>query len=924
MRLVFLFLICLPYLLPAQCERAEYRTIIQLVQEDLDNRKYQRAINRLLYVRDICPDEKTDINNLIKQAFDQIEDEKAAVERERARADSALDVARRVLNQMYFYQGKYGLSLKDVGGGNFKYGFINRDGRELIRFKFDLAEPFSQMDGFARVKINEEKYLLDTMGTTYRLAESLEELKSREVEALDLTKTPWDSLPEDIGKYKDLKILLLGRRYVYTTGKPLKRLPPSFTQLTKLQYLDLNYAQLRYLPEDFGKLESLEFLDLEGVGLAELPFSFGKLVNLKRAHLFKNYLKQLPDNMGQLQKLTYLNLAENFLEQLPQSIGQMKQLKDVNLRKNKLTRLPMSFSQLKNLRDLDLRANQLRSLPTGFGGWPHLQQMFLNDNHLISLPEDIGSAKQLKNLGLTDNQLRSLPQSLASLTQLKRLSVSRNQLRELPEKIGQLTKLNTLELDQNLLKTLPESLPDMEELWQLNLENNQLEALPASIWHMNNLSVVKLAHNRLSSLAMDFAKLPLQEIDLSHNAFVTFPEALCQMEYIWRVNISHNSLVSLPDRIDNLKNLIELDVSQNNIQSLPPQLASCDKLQILNLSQNQLTSIPELFSQMTNVTSLHLGNNQIRDLPESLSALTRLNSLNLSNNALMEIPSVILQMRGLRQLYVQHNQLQSLPDSLDKNYSLDDLDISHNPLNDIPPVVGRLSQLRTLSMRDIGITQLLDTFACKFLFQIDLRDNQIQHLPPSLGQIFPSLNHIDLRGNALQELSPDLCYRLTVEIDDHQLPQLMNTCLPEWQKHPSQGVMDTWFAKLEKQGEVKLAYQYLQAVSTIPHMELRPLTWYKRSWFALFNGEYDDAVISARRTLELEPRQEKVETNMALGYLLGDRFEEAKAVYLKWKGKRFYSDPRLAEEIFLKDLDDLEAFGITHPDFDKIRQMLRE
>lgn len=79
LRILYLFgLICSVQFLSAQCERTDYQEIIRLAKEDLQNRIYQRAINRLLDARDICPDEKDAVNVLIKQAFEQIEEEKQA------------------------------------------------------------------------------------------------------------------------------------------------------------------------------------------------------------------------------------------------------------------------------------------------------------------------------------------------------------------------------------------------------------------------------------------------------------------------------------------------------------------------------------------------------------------------------------------------------------------------------------------------------------------------------------------------------------------------------------------------------------------------------------------------------------------------------------------------------------------------------
>ncbi|MEL6842544.1 MAG: hypothetical protein AAFP02_04965, partial [Bacteroidota bacterium] len=128
------FLICCllaPLHAQSNCEDATQ--IIRLAERDLANRTYERAINRLLDARDICPAKKQQVNTLIKKAFRQIEGEKRAAEaladerkarqavekeKQRAlaaerRADSALQVTRRVLNQMYFYEGKFGLTIKE-------------------------------------------------------------------------------------------------------------------------------------------------------------------------------------------------------------------------------------------------------------------------------------------------------------------------------------------------------------------------------------------------------------------------------------------------------------------------------------------------------------------------------------------------------------------------------------------------------------------------------------------------------------------------------------------------------------------------------------------------------------------------------------------------------------------------------------------
>ena len=88
----------------AQCERNEYPIIIQLAKEDMANRNYQRCIERLLDARDICPDEKEEVNRLIQQAFAQISDE-------RDRGDSLLVEAEKrllllLLNRLQDFQSE--------------------------------------------------------------------------------------------------------------------------------------------------------------------------------------------------------------------------------------------------------------------------------------------------------------------------------------------------------------------------------------------------------------------------------------------------------------------------------------------------------------------------------------------------------------------------------------------------------------------------------------------------------------------------------------------------------------------------------------------------------------------------------------------------------------------------------------------------
>jgi len=99
--------------------------------------------------------------------------------------------------------------------------------------------------------------------------------------------------------------------------------------------------------------------------------------------------------------------------------------------------------------------------------------------------------------------------------------------------------------------------------------------------------------------------------------------------------------------------------------------------------------------------------------------------------------------------------------------------------------------------------------------------------------------------------------------------------------------------------------------------------YFDLSWYSLFVGEYQKAITAAKKSLELAPGKTEVYTNLALGYVLNNEFEKAKPIYLEWKDKRFPNDSRTWKEVFLQDIADLEAAGIHHPDFEKVRKLLK-
>lgn len=492
----------------AQCDR-DYPEVLKLAKESLEQRDYQLAIYRFLDARDICPDRKSEVNEWIKLAFEQIQGEKEA-------ADSALAVANRVLDQMYFHKGKFGLTLKNFGSEFspiYRYGFIDRKGNIQIEFEFEEAIPFSIVDEFARVRKNEHNFLLDTLGRLYLLATSFDELTEK-TEALDLQEPAPGRLPDNIEVYKNLKIILIDPYNWGGFEGNVSYLPPGINQLQKLELLKLSYNQLTQLPDGIGELKQLKILDLTGNQLDQIPGEIGALKQLKRLYLSGNDLKILPTEISLLQELEFLELSHNNFPQLYLEICQLRELKKLEMDTNQLTEIPSEIRHLQKLKHLDLSSNQLKNIPSELGQLLKLEYLDMSYNQLTGLPSELGQLQKLGSLRLSKNSLTNIPSEVGQLEQLELLDLSWNELENLPPEMGQLKRLLSLDLSFNYLTQIPKTVGLLEELKVLNLASNDLAQLPSEIGNLQKLQSLNLRSNPLSEEQIDKIRKLLPDCDI--------------------------------------------------------------------------------------------------------------------------------------------------------------------------------------------------------------------------------------------------------------------------------------------------------------------------------------------------------------------------------------------------------------------------
>ncbi|XP_034568258.1 uncharacterized protein [Setaria viridis] len=351
-------------------------------------------------------------------------------------------------------------------------------------------------------------------------------------------------LPPSIGQLKQLKYLTAPRMQNEV-------LPEFITELSKLQYLNLNgSSHISALPESMGKLWCLKYLDLSGCsGISKLPGSFGDLKCMMHLDMSGcSGIRELPASLGNLTNLQHLDLSEcSGVKEIPESLCGLMHLQYLNMSKCRVKELPEAIGSLVNLQYLNMSKCRVKELPEAIGSLVNLQYLNMSQCGVRELPE---SFKRLRNLlhldliwhriekgdlhGLTALQYLDMSYSGYLEGYLEELSVTMRNLTNLKvlklryclierstylNFIGTLTNLEHLDLSWNRFEYLPESIGNLKRLHTLNLENcRMLKSLPKSISCATGLKSVLLdgcphkLMDQASSLLHHSLTLPLFKV----------------------------------------------------------------------------------------------------------------------------------------------------------------------------------------------------------------------------------------------------------------------------------------------------------------------------------------------------------------------------------------------------------------------------
>lgn len=206
------------------------------------------------------------------------------------------------------------------------------------------------------------------------------------LEKLELSENNLSSLPKEIGLLNKLIYLSVARN-------KLESLPAEFAQLKSLRSLDLHYNNIR---EFFDGIEDIELTYLNISSNA-----FGSMSSLDNA-----ILPNLSESNKLVSSLLFLVAADNqFSDEMWPFFNKFTNLKLLNVSYNNFT--DVSTLELNNLTELYMSGNKLSTIPSEIVlKWKELKVLMLNGNQLLTLPAELSQLSQLTTFDLGSNQLK--------------------------------------------------------------------------------------------------------------------------------------------------------------------------------------------------------------------------------------------------------------------------------------------------------------------------------------------------------------------------------------------------------------------------------------------------------------------------------------------------------------------------------------
>jgi len=153
----------------------------------------------------------------------------------------------------------------------------------------------------------------------------------------------------------------------------LTTFPPEIYALADtLEILDLTGNALSALPDDLDRFKKLRILFCSSNQFTELPAVLGRCTSLSMIGFKANQISHIPEHAIPTQNLRWFIVTDNALTEIPKSLGECKNLQKLMLAGNQLSALPTTLANCHALELLRISANQFHTLPTWLFDLPKL------------------------------------------------------------------------------------------------------------------------------------------------------------------------------------------------------------------------------------------------------------------------------------------------------------------------------------------------------------------------------------------------------------------------------------------------------------------------------------------------------------------------------------------------------------------------
>ncbi len=270
-------------------------------------------------------------------------------------------------------------------------------------------------------------------------------------------------------------------------------------------------------------------------------------------------------------------------------------------------------------------------------------------------------------------------------------------------------------------------------------------------------AIFKKKLNFMDSVTLTEMKIiaDLQELDLSHNQYITNLDPLAYLSKLKSLNLSYTSISDLVP-IRNLTEVTELNLAHTKIQDVN-MLKYSSNLVKMNISHTDVSDI-SVIEKMPHLQYLEMGNTNITDITP-IANLTELLFLNLEATKVSNL-----------------SPLQNL-------VQITDLNLSQTPIQDIA-ALGTLKKVITLDIDSTHISAVTSLSALENLKVLHANYTLIADLQPL--QKLPHLEKIYCDQTPVKQPAADAFMatnpKVLVIYDSKDLKSWWDSIQPEWQE----------------------------------------------------------------------------------------------------------------------------------------------